>query len=99
MRWSVYGKHGDIMKNNLTLSLKKNIYNQCILQLLTYGSETWQKEEEERKLRSEQSEMERKMLGITWNDRKRETWIKEKTKSKGNYLERPILCSEQTTDR
>ncbi len=50
--------------------------------------------------------MERKALGITWTDRKRAAWIRERTKvedilitiQKQNYLRRAILCADQTTD-
>ncbi len=69
------------MNNNLPLSLKRKVYNQCILPVLTYGSKTWHlTKEQEQKLRSAQRGMERKMLGITWRDRKRATWIREQTK-------------------
>ncbi len=67
--------------NNLPLSLKRKVYNQCILPILTYGSETWHlTKEQERKLRSAQRGMEMKILGITWRDRKQTTWIREQTK-------------------
>ncbi len=69
------------MNNNLPLFLKRKINNQCILSVLRYGSETWRLTKElERKLRSAQRGMERKMLGITWRDRKRALWIREQTK-------------------
>ncbi len=69
------------MNSNLPLSLKRKVYNQCILPILTYGSETWHlTNEQEEKLRSAQRGMERKMLGITWRDRKQAIWIREQTK-------------------
>ncbi len=72
---------GDIMNGSLPLSLKRKVYNQCVLPVLTYGSEIWHlTKEQERKLRSAQRRMESKMLGITWRDRKRATWIREQTK-------------------
>ncbi len=72
------------MNSNLPLSLKRKVYSECILSVLTYGSETWHlTKEQERKLRSAQRGMERKMLGITWRDRKRATWIWEQTKIEG----------------
>ena len=47
----------------------------------TSGSETWSlKKILERKLQSAQREMERIMLGITWRDRRRASWIREQTK-------------------
>ncbi len=69
------------MNSNLPLSLKRKVYNQCILPFLMYGLETLLLTKElERKLRSAQRGMERRMLGITWRDRKRALWIREQTK-------------------
>ncbi len=70
-----------VMNINLPLSLKRKFYNQCILPVLTYGSATWCLTQElERKLRSAQRGMERRMLGITWRDKKQALWIREQTK-------------------
>ncbi len=70
--WSAFGKQNPVMNSNLPFSLKRKVYNQCILLVLTYGSETWRLTKElERKLRSAQRGTERRMLGITWRDRKR----------------------------
>ncbi|MCJ3109048.1 hypothetical protein LN026_27435, partial [Klebsiella pneumoniae] len=41
MGWSAFGKHSQIMNGSLPLSLKRKVYNSCILPLLTYGAETW----------------------------------------------------------
>ncbi len=66
MGWSAFGKQNFVMNNNLPLSLRRKVYNQCILPVLTYGAETWRLTKElERKLRSAQRGMERIMLGIT----------------------------------
>ncbi len=40
MGWSAFGKQNLVMNSNLPLSLKRKVYNQCILPVLTYGSET-----------------------------------------------------------
>ncbi len=81
MGWSAFGKHNLVMNSNLPLSMKRKVYNQCIIPVLTYGLETWRLTKElERKLRSAQRGMKRKMLGITWRDRKRASWIRELTK-------------------
>ena len=40
MGWSAFGKQSNIMKSNLPISLKRKVYNQCVLPVLTYGSET-----------------------------------------------------------
>ncbi len=69
------------MNSNLPLSLKRKVYDQCILPILPYGMETWRLTKElEMKLRTTERAMERRMLGITWRDRKRAPWIREQTK-------------------
>ncbi len=70
MRWSAFGQHCLTMNSSLPLSLKRKVYNQSILSVLTYGSETWRLTKDfERKRRSLQRGMERKMLHITWKDK------------------------------
>ncbi len=67
--------------SNPPLSLKRMAYIHCVPPVLKHGSETWHlTKEQERKLRSVQRGKERKMIGITWRDRKRATWIREQTK-------------------
>ncbi len=81
MGWSAIAQQNIVMNISLPLSLKRKVYNQCILPVLTYGSKTWRLTKKlERKLRSAQRGMKRRMLGITWRDRKRALWIKEQTK-------------------
>ncbi len=41
MGWSPFGKQNHVMNSYLPLSLKGKVYNQCILPVLTYGSESW----------------------------------------------------------
>ncbi len=81
MGWSAFGKQSLVMNSNLPFSLKRKIYNHCILLILTNGPETWHLTKElERKLRSAQRGMVRRMLGITWKDKERASWIREQTK-------------------
>ncbi len=71
MGLSAFGKQNLVMNSNFPLSLKRKVYNQCILPVLTYGSETLRLTKElERKLRSAQRGMKRRMLGITLRDKK-----------------------------
>ncbi len=75
------------MNSNLPLSLKRKVYDRYILPVLTYGSETWHlTKEQERKLRSAQRGMERKLLGITRRERKRATWMREETKVEDIFM-------------
>lgn len=39
--WSASDTHSNVMHSSLPLFLKSKVWNQCILPLLTYGSETW----------------------------------------------------------
>ena len=78
--WSAYGRHCQILTGSLPLSLKRKVYNHCILPVLTYGAETWRLTKKlENKLRTAQRAMERKILGLTLRDRKRAVWIREQT--------------------
>ncbi len=55
--WSAFSKQNLVMNSNLPLSLKRKVYNQCILPVLTYGLETWRLTKElERKLRVHKGE-------------------------------------------
>ena len=81
MGWSAFGRQHNVMKSYFPLSLKRKIYTQCILPVVTYGPETWSLTKSlKRKLQSAQKRMERVMLGITWRDRNRAPWIREQTK-------------------
>ena len=39
--WATYAKHRDIFKSNLSICLKRQLYNSCVLPAMTYGAETW----------------------------------------------------------
>ncbi len=79
---SAFDKQNLVMNRYLPLSLKRNIHNQSILPVLTYGSETWRlKDELGRKLRSAQKRIERRMLCITRREKKRASWNREQTKA------------------
>ena len=88
MGWSAFGKVSSIMKSKMPLSLKRRVYNQNVLPVIIYGSETWSVTKRlEQKLRTAQRGMERIMLGITWKDKKRASWIRQQTKVED------ILCA------
>ena len=81
MGWRAFGKQNEIMKSKMPLSLKRKVFNQIVLPVLTYGSETWSLTKAlEHKLVRTQRAMERIMMGITLRDRKRATWVREQTK-------------------
>ena len=69
--WAAYAKHGDIFKSNLAICLKRQVCNSCVLPAMTYGAETWTlTKQAHNKLAAAQTKMERRMLNITYTDRK-----------------------------
>ncbi|MCL1440826.1 hypothetical protein, partial [Enterobacter hormaechei] len=88
MGWSAYGRHSQIMNGSLPLSLKKKVYDSCILPVLTYGAETWRLTKRvQLKLRTTKQAMERKMIGVTLRDKKRAEWVREQTGVKDTLVE------------
>ena len=78
---AAYAKHRDIFKSNLTICLKKQVYNSCVLAAMTYGADTWTlSKQAQNKLAAAQTNIERSMLNITYKDRKTNVWVREKTK-------------------
>ena len=84
--WQAFGRASAIFKNKeIPTCLKRQVYNQCIIPTVTYGSETWNLTKiQTMKLRSMQRAHERIMLNITWGDHKTAEWIREQTKLRDN---------------
>jgi len=82
MAWSKFGKMSEYLQDEkFPLSLKKKIFTQCVIQTLLYAAETWATTKMlNNKIRSTQLSMERKMLGITWQDKVTNKKIREQTK-------------------
>ena len=81
MGWAAYSNLKHIFKSNMPQHLKTRAYDQCVLPTMTYGCETWTLTEAAvTKLKVAQRAMERSMVGIPLEDRKRNTWIREQTK-------------------
>lgn len=80
--WSCFGRYKSILcDNKLPMTLKRRVYNQCVLPTMTYGAETWTTTKYlEQKLRTAQRAMERKMLHITLRDKIKNSEIRDKTK-------------------
>ena len=79
--WAAYAKHQDIFKSNHAICLKIQVYNLCVLPAMTYGAETWTlTKQAKNKLAAAQTKMERNMLIITYNDRKTNICVRERTK-------------------
>ena len=81
MGWGAFGRHSQIMNSRLPLSLKRNVYNSCVLPVLTYGAETWRLTKRVLlKLRTTQRAMERRTIVVTLRDKKRADWVREQTR-------------------
>ena len=80
--WAAYAKHRDIFKSNLSICLKKQVYNSCVLPAVAYGAETWTLTKQAHdKLPAAQTKIERSKLNITYKDRKTNIRVRERTKS------------------
>ena len=56
---------------NIRFTIKFNLYKSLILSILLYGCETWTlKEKEDKKIKSFESKAHRRLLGITYRQRK-----------------------------
>ena len=66
-----FGNLGFIFRDQeLPTSLKKQVFNQCIVPVLSYGAETWTTTKKlEKKLRVTERAMERILIGVTRRDK------------------------------
>ena len=82
--WGLFGRYKEIFcDRKLPISLKKRVFDECILPTITYGYQTWTITKQiYNKLMTTQRAMERKMLGITLQDHVPNQIIREKTKVK-----------------
>ena len=79
--WKAYNGNKIVFKSNMPISLKRKVFNQCVLPTMIYGAETWAITKQMRsKIASAQRSMERNMLGITWQDYKTNEWVRSQTK-------------------
>ena len=82
LSWAAFGKLNNIFKNkDIPLNFKRKTFDQCILPVLTYGSETWTLTKKmTTKIITTQRKMERIIMGITLRDKKKNSWIRQQTK-------------------
>ena len=63
-----------------SMQIKKKVFNEYVLPVMTYGSETWALTTAQMDaLAVAQRKMERIMLGITLRDQRHNTWIRQQT--------------------
>lgn len=64
--WTAFGKHCYVFKSNIPVCLKRKVYDQCVLPVLTYEADTLTLTKTSiKKIRVTQTTMERSMLGIS----------------------------------
>ena len=81
LSWKAFGKKSTIFKSNMPICLKRKVFNQCVLPVLTYGCETWTlNTKAAQKLKVTQRSMERQMLNISLRDKRRNAWIRQQPK-------------------
>ena len=79
--WAAFGKLRNVFSSKIPQCLKTKVFNQCVLPVMTYGSETWSLTMGLiRKLKVTQRAMERAMLGVSLRDRLRNEEIRRRTK-------------------
>ena len=79
--WAAFSNFKDIINNRKTpMKIKRKIFNEFILPIMTYGCETWAlTNRAKNSLSVAQRKMERMMLNITLRDRKENSWIRRQT--------------------
>lgn len=80
--WKRYWTFKEIMKNKeMSILIKRKLYNACVLPVLTYGCQTWAlTKAHTRKLEVCQRSMERSMMSIRKSEKIRNTIIRNITK-------------------
>lgn len=80
--WKRYWSMKEVVKSiDISMSTKRRVFNTCVLPCITYGCETWSLSKHHRDMLQHcQRAMERSMLGFRKADKKRNTFIRAKTK-------------------
>lgn len=78
--WAQFHSLRFILRSEISMDLKKSVFNSCILPVLTYGAQTWSIiRRQMSKLQVCQRRMERTILGVTLRDRIEKTEICQRT--------------------
>lgn len=81
LTWAAFGRLRHVFKSDIPMCLKRKVFDQCVLPVLTYGSETLTLTQKTvNKIRITQRAMERSMLGVTLRDKIRNEELRRKTK-------------------
>jgi hypothetical protein len=82
--WGTFKRVQALMiSKSVPMKIKRRYFNMCTVPALLYGCETWALTQKmERRLGVCQRAMERRMLGIRLIDKKRSSWIRQRTELK-----------------
>ena len=70
LSWAAFGKLRHILRSDIPICLRRKIFNQCVLPVLTYGAETLTLTKKNiHRIQVMQRKMERSMLGVTLRDK------------------------------
>ena len=76
--WAAFTRCKDIFKGNFSVSQKRRVFDQCVLPAMTYGAETWTFHANIiQRLQVAQRKMERRMLNISYRERRRNTEVRK----------------------
>lgn len=80
LTWAAFGKLRDVFKSDIPVCLKRRVFDQCVLPVMTYGAETLTLTKKTiKRIRVTQRAMERSMLGISLRDRTPNNEIRRRT--------------------
>jgi hypothetical protein len=75
--WAAYTRCKEIFKGKFSIQQKRRVFNQCVIPAMTYGAETWTFHESIiQRLQVAQRKMERRMLNISYRERRRNAEIR-----------------------
>ena len=80
--WGCFGRNREVfLDEKLPMSLRRQVFDQCVLPSMTYGCQTWSLSKGMgQKLRTAQRAMERKMLNLKIKDKVPYTEIRKRTR-------------------
>ena len=80
--WSVFAKYKEVFLDRyLPMSLKRKVFNWCVLPAMTYACQTWSLTKALlKKLETSQRAMERRILNVKLKDRIRNTITRQRTR-------------------
>ena len=80
LTWAAFGSLKEVFRSDIPVCLKRKVFNQCVLPVMTYGAETLTLTKKSiNKLQVTQRAMERAILGISLRDKIQNNEIRRRT--------------------